>query len=123
MSYGRLRDACQTDVDGTSIDTMEDVANQLGLDAEQIVHSRRSPAAPEAATPPRDRRRAAAERLDALRRGLAPAWPVGAGDGPKRRPPMDESEATARGALPPSNDRAGERMAGMGGNRGVPGPR
>src|SRR3989442_1807825 len=36
-SYGRLREACQTDVDGTSIDTMEDVAVQLGLDAEQIV--------------------------------------------------------------------------------------
>src|SRR5437588_2618133 len=37
VSYGRLREACQTDVDGTSIDTMEDVANQLGLEAEQIV--------------------------------------------------------------------------------------
>ena len=30
-SYGRLREACQTDVDGTSIDTMEAVARQLGL--------------------------------------------------------------------------------------------
>jgi ABC-type bacteriocin/lantibiotic exporter with double-glycine peptidase domain len=37
VSYARLRDACQTDVDGTSIDTMETVACQLGLDAEQIV--------------------------------------------------------------------------------------
>jgi ATP-binding cassette subfamily B protein len=37
VSYARLRDACQTDVDGTSIDTMETVANQLGLSAEQIV--------------------------------------------------------------------------------------
>ncbi len=36
-SYGRLREACQTDVDGTSIDTLEDVANQLGLEAEQIM--------------------------------------------------------------------------------------
>jgi ATP-binding cassette subfamily B protein len=26
VSYGRLREACQTDVDGTSIDTMEEVA-------------------------------------------------------------------------------------------------
>src|SRR5262252_7963229 len=33
VSYGRLREACQTDVDGTSIDTMETVANQLGLEA------------------------------------------------------------------------------------------
>lgn len=37
VSYARLRDICQTDVDGTSIDTMETVANQLGLVAEQIV--------------------------------------------------------------------------------------
>jgi ATP-binding cassette subfamily B protein len=37
VSYGRLREACQTDVDGTSIDTMEDVARQLGLDAEQVM--------------------------------------------------------------------------------------
>ncbi|MEI7988163.1 MAG: ATP-binding cassette domain-containing protein [Chloroflexota bacterium] len=37
VSYGRLREACQTNVDGTSIDTMEDVANQLGLESEQIM--------------------------------------------------------------------------------------
>jgi ABC-type bacteriocin/lantibiotic exporter with double-glycine peptidase domain len=37
VSYGRLREACQTDVDGTSIDTMEEVAVQLGLDAEQVM--------------------------------------------------------------------------------------
>ncbi len=35
VSYGRLREACQTDVDGTSIDTLQDVAVQLGLRAEQ----------------------------------------------------------------------------------------
>lgn len=37
VSYGRLREACQTGIDGTSIDTMESVANQLGLEAEQIM--------------------------------------------------------------------------------------
>ena len=37
VSYGRLREACQTDVDGTSIDTIEEVAAQLGLVAEQIM--------------------------------------------------------------------------------------
>ena len=37
ISYGRLREACQTDVDGTSIDTIEQTAVQLGLDAEQIM--------------------------------------------------------------------------------------
>ncbi len=37
VSYGRLREACQTDVDGTSIDTIEVVARQLGLDAQQVL--------------------------------------------------------------------------------------
>ena len=37
VSYGRLREACQTNVDGTSIDTLESVAHQLGLDAEQRI--------------------------------------------------------------------------------------
>jgi ATP-binding cassette subfamily B protein len=37
VSYGRLREACQTGIDGTSIDTMETVANQLGLMAEQMM--------------------------------------------------------------------------------------
>jgi ATP-binding cassette subfamily B protein len=36
-SYGRLREACQTDLDGTSIDTLEEIANQLGLVAEQVM--------------------------------------------------------------------------------------
>src|SRR5688500_20195431 len=36
-SSGRLREACQTDVDGTSIDTLEDLANDAGLIAEQIL--------------------------------------------------------------------------------------
>jgi ABC-type bacteriocin/lantibiotic exporter with double-glycine peptidase domain len=37
VGYGRLREACSTDVDGTSIDTLEDVAVELGLDAEQVM--------------------------------------------------------------------------------------
>jgi ABC-type bacteriocin/lantibiotic exporter with double-glycine peptidase domain len=36
-SYGRLREACQTDVDGASIDTIEEVACQLGLAADQVM--------------------------------------------------------------------------------------
>jgi len=35
LSYGRLREACQTDVDGTSIDTIEIIAGQLGLASTQ----------------------------------------------------------------------------------------
>jgi ATP-binding cassette subfamily B protein len=37
VSYGRLREACQTSVDGTSIDTLEALACTLGLDAEQVM--------------------------------------------------------------------------------------
>jgi ATP-binding cassette subfamily B protein len=37
ISYGRLREACQTDVDGTSINTLEDVAGLLGLEVEQAM--------------------------------------------------------------------------------------
>jgi ATP-binding cassette subfamily B protein len=37
VSYGRLREACQTDVDGTSIDVLEAVASRLGLAAEQVM--------------------------------------------------------------------------------------
>lgn len=35
VSYGRLREACQTGIDGTSIDTLEEVANRLGVSATQ----------------------------------------------------------------------------------------
>jgi ATP-binding cassette subfamily B protein len=36
-SFGRLREICQTKLDGTSIDAIENIANQLGLDAEQLI--------------------------------------------------------------------------------------
>ncbi len=37
ISYARLQEACQTDLDGTSINTIEQLATALGLDAEQIM--------------------------------------------------------------------------------------
>src|SRR5262245_2368198 len=37
VSYGRLREACQTDVDGTSIDTIEEIGKSLGLECEQVM--------------------------------------------------------------------------------------
>ncbi|HXI60550.1 MAG TPA: cysteine peptidase family C39 domain-containing protein [Polyangia bacterium] len=37
VSYGRLREACQTSVDGTSIDTLEALARQVGLESEQVM--------------------------------------------------------------------------------------
>jgi ATP-binding cassette subfamily B protein len=48
VSYGRLREACQTDVDGTSIDMLEQVAGQLGLCAEQVMLPREHLLLPEA---------------------------------------------------------------------------
>jgi len=52
VSYGRLREACQTTVDGTSIDAIEDLANRLGLRAEQIVLPGDHVCLPEAAALP-----------------------------------------------------------------------
>jgi Peptidase C39 family len=37
VHYVRLRKACQTDIDGTSIDVLEDVAGLLGLEAEPVM--------------------------------------------------------------------------------------
>ena len=51
-SYGRLREACQTSVDGTSIDTMELTAQQLGARAEQVMIPAEHVLLPEAATLP-----------------------------------------------------------------------
>jgi ATP-binding cassette subfamily B protein len=37
VSYGRLREACQTGVDGTSISTIDEIANLLGLETEEMM--------------------------------------------------------------------------------------
>ena len=37
LNYRVLREVCQTDIDGTSIATLDEVANQLGLDAEEVM--------------------------------------------------------------------------------------
>ena len=37
VSYERLRELCQTSIDGTSIDVIEETANLLGLEAEQVL--------------------------------------------------------------------------------------
>ena len=61
-SYGRLREACQTDVDGTSIDTLEDVANDVGLDRRAEILPVDHVLVPARGRAARDRRRAAARR-------------------------------------------------------------
>ena len=42
LSYGRLREACQTEVDGTSIETLEELACGLGAPLEQVLLPRDS---------------------------------------------------------------------------------
>jgi ATP-binding cassette subfamily B protein len=37
VNYGRLREACQTGVDGTSISTMSEIASFLGLEVEEMM--------------------------------------------------------------------------------------
>lgn len=37
INFSRLRELCQTDVDGTSVDTLEELAVTLGLEAEQVL--------------------------------------------------------------------------------------
>lgn len=37
VRYGRLREACQIDIDGTSIDVIEDLLVRFGLDAAQYI--------------------------------------------------------------------------------------
>ena len=37
LSYGRLREACQTEVDGTAIETLEELATGLGAPVEQVL--------------------------------------------------------------------------------------
>lgn len=51
-SYGRLREACQTDVDGTSVSTLERIAISLGLQAEQRMYPKEDVLVPEAGVLP-----------------------------------------------------------------------
>nr|QKW93674.1 ABC transporter permease [Vitiosangium cumulatum] len=92
VSYDRLREACQTDVDGTSIDTLEEVAVQLGLEAEQVMLPPDHLLLPEAAALPA----LLVVRLPhALRGRLARAGRLGAADGPGERSPLGEAPAAA----------------------------
>ncbi|MEO7732453.1 MAG: cysteine peptidase family C39 domain-containing protein, partial [Kofleriaceae bacterium] len=52
LNYRVLREACQTDVDGTSIDTLEELSRQLGLNAEQVMLPMDHVFLPEACTLP-----------------------------------------------------------------------
>ncbi|MBL8616756.1 MAG: ABC transporter permease, partial [Deltaproteobacteria bacterium] len=52
VSYGRLREACQTDVDGTSLTALEEVGARLGLATAQVMLPADHVLRPEAAALP-----------------------------------------------------------------------
>jgi ATP-binding cassette subfamily B protein len=52
VNYGHLREACQTNVDGTSIDTLEEIACEFGLAAQQVLVPIRHLSLPEAGATP-----------------------------------------------------------------------
>lgn len=52
VHFGRLREACQTGVDGTSVDTIEELACELGLVAQQVLVPLNQLHLPEANTTP-----------------------------------------------------------------------
>ena len=116
VSYGRLREACQTDVDGTSIDTLEEVAVQLGLDAEQVMVPVDHLLLPEADSPARHRGGPPGQRVHPLRGRLAPPRPRGAGDGPRHRAALADLHALPGRALRAHHAHPRRRLARLGGD-------
>ena len=85
VSYGRLREACQTDVDGTSINALEESARALGMDVAQLMLPADHVAIPCATALPAIAVAQAAQRHAALRRRVAPPRALGAAHGPRHR--------------------------------------
>ena len=96
VSYGRLREACQTDVDGTSIDTLEEVAVQLGLEAEQVMVPVDHLLLPEAQALPALVVVRLPARQHPLRGRVAPPWPLRPGDGSGHRAPLADLPTVSR---------------------------
>ncbi len=101
VGYGRLREACQTGIDGTSIDTMETVANQLGLEAEQIMLPVDHLLLDEAKTLPADCGREAAKWADAFRRRVAASRKHHSSDGSGGGAALDASGGLRERSLQP----------------------
>ena len=109
--YERLRDLCHTDVDGTSIDALETVAQRLGVQATQVV-------VPEdhvflgffAAS---DRHRPASQWLNPLLRSVAPVGALAANHGPGTRPTLGLDTSLAAESLPTSDQGTQKRLPGM----------
>ncbi len=100
--YDRLREACQTDVDGTSIDQIEQVARLLGLDAEQVMVPADHLFLPEAALLPALLVVRQPNGLTHFVLRLALPGATGAGHGPRRGAPLAVAPAVARRTVRPS---------------------
>ena len=114
-SYGRLREACQTDVDGTSIDTLEDLANAVGLIAEQTSCPSIMCSCPRRRRPARHRCRATARWSPAFRRRVASSRASHAGHRSGDRPPVAARDGVHRRAVPAHDARPCGRVASLGG--------
>ena len=85
--YARLQEACHLDLDGTSINTIEQIALTLGLDAEQVmlpidhcaVELGRRPSGVGCGSP---------RAHDALSDRMATSWTARAGDGSRKGPAL-----------------------------------
>ena len=123
VSYDRLREACQTDIDGTSIDAIEEAAGELGVAAEQIMIPSDHLLLPEAAALPAIvvvTSAAGATHFVVVWNRIGPRVQVMDPASGRRWSTVEESPA---GALHPRDPRAGGGLASMGGLRGVhPGP-
>ena len=95
VSYGRLREACQTDVDGTSLNALEASARGLGLDVAQLMLPADHVALRCATALPA----IAVVRLPSGMPHFVVAWrrgrTLGAGDGPRQRPSRRQRARTA----------------------------
>jgi hypothetical protein len=120
VSYGRLREACQTDVDGTSIDTIEEAAVQLGLEAEQVIVPVDHLLRPEAAALPALIVVRLVSGFTHFVVAVAPPRPCGAGDGPCHWAALADLQELSQGCLRAYYANPRRRLAGVGGNARVP---
>ena len=116
VSYGRLREACQTDVDGTSIETLQAIAGELGVPVEQVLLPKDLVLLEEAGSLPC----IAVTRLPNGNTHFAIIWSLAAGvaqvDGDPASGPTVDDTRPAFARAPRAHDVGpGGRLAGMGG--------
>ena len=116
VSYGRLREACQTDVDGAAIETLHAIAVELGVPVEQVLlPKKRSRASRRSGIASLYRRDTASKRQHAFRDHLEPCCGRRPGDGSGVGPTVDDTRPAFARVLRARDVGSGGRLAGMGG--------